>query len=237
VSSLESFPHGGQAVVVGSSGGIGAALLTRVETSGRFARVTGLARRDGQIDLENEASLAAAAERLRDGPPLRLALCATGLLHDPQQQPEKSWRALDADALLRAYAVNAVGPALLAKHLLPLFPAQGRCVFAALSARVGSIGDNRSGGWHAYRASKAALNMLLRNLSIELQRRRPEAICVGLHPGTVDTGLSKPFQANVAEGKLFTPAYSAERLLAVVDGLRPEDSGTVLAWDGQRVEP
>jgi NAD(P)-dependent dehydrogenase (short-subunit alcohol dehydrogenase family) len=125
----------------------------------------------------------------------------------------------------------------LAKHLLPLLPAEGKSAFAALSARVGSIGDNHLGGWHAYRASKAALNMLLRNLAIELGRRKPEALCVGLHPGTVDTPLSAPFQGNVAEGKLFTPAFAAGRLLAVLEALRPEDSGQVFAWDGQRVEP
>jgi NAD(P)-dependent dehydrogenase (short-subunit alcohol dehydrogenase family) len=237
LTRLESFPPGGQALVVGASGGIGAALLAELEACGRFARVTGWSRRAGQIDLEDEQSIIRAAAGLAGGPPLRLAICATGLLHDGGQQPEKSWRAMDAATLLRAYAVNAVGPALLAKHLLPLLPAEGKSAFAALSARVGSIGDNHLGGWHAYRASKAALNMLLRNLAIELGRRKPEALCVGLHPGTVDTPLSAPFQGNVAEGKLFTPAFAAGRLLAVLEALRPEDSGQVFAWDGQRVEP
>jgi NAD(P)-dependent dehydrogenase (short-subunit alcohol dehydrogenase family) len=110
-----------------------------------------------------------------------------------------------------------------------------RAVFAALSARVGSISDNRLGGWHSYRASKAALNMLLRNLAVELGRSHPQAVVAGLHPGTVDTGLSRPFQKGVADGKLFAPAYSAERLLAVLDGLTPADSGGVFAWDGARI--
>ena len=113
----------------------------------------------------------------------------------------------------------------MAKHFLPLFPRSGRAIFAALSARVGSISDNRIGGWYGYRASKAALNMILRNLAIELARKRGEAICVGLHPGTVDTGLSKPFQGSTPAEKLFTPDYSASRLLSVLDGLSPADTG------------
>jgi NAD(P)-dependent dehydrogenase (short-subunit alcohol dehydrogenase family) len=222
-------------VVVGASGGIGSALLAGLQASGAFAEVVGLSRRDGQIDLEDEGSIAAAAARLRDGPPLRLAIIATGFLHDAAQQPEKTWRALDTEAMARAYRLNAIGPALVAKHFFELLPATGKSGFAALSARVGSIGDNRAGGWHAYRASKAALNMLLRNLAIELARRKPEALCVGLHPGTVDTGLSAPFQGGVAPDRLFTPAYSAERLLAVLDGLSARDSGGVFAWDGKAV--
>ena len=121
--------------------------------------------------------------------------------------------------------------------MLPLLAPEGRSVFAALSARVGSIGDNRSGGWHAYRAAKAALNMIIRNLAIETSRRRPDTLCVGLHPGTVDTGLSAPFQRNVAAAGLFTPAHSAACLLSVLDGLTPGDSGAVLAWDGSVVPP
>jgi NAD(P)-dependent dehydrogenase (short-subunit alcohol dehydrogenase family) len=125
----------------------------------------------------------------------------------------------------------------VAKHLLPLMAPRGKTVFAALSARVGSIGDNRAGGWHAYRASKTALNMILRNLAIEVGRRNPEAICVGLHPGTVDTGLSRPFQRGLPEGQLFTPETSARHLLTVIDGLQAADSGNVLAWDGRTVPP
>ncbi|WP_237181169.1 SDR family NAD(P)-dependent oxidoreductase [Roseomonas haemaphysalidis] len=234
---LSSFPPGGRAVVVGASGGIGRALLDALHRSGAFAEVVGLSRRDGQIDLEDEASIAAATARLRDGPPLRLLIVATGFLHDAAQQPEKTWRTLDAGAMARAYSLNAIGPALVAKHCLDLLPATGKSAFAALSARVGSIGDNRAGGWHAYRASKAALNMLLRNLAIELARRKPEALCVGLHPGTVDTSLSAPFQGGVAPGKLFSPAQSAGYLLGVLDGLTARDSGNVFAWDGKAVPP
>jgi NAD(P)-dependent dehydrogenase (short-subunit alcohol dehydrogenase family) len=132
---------------------------------------------------------------------------------------------------------EALAPALLAKHLIPLMPKDQRAVFAALSARVGSIGDNRLGGWYSYRASKAALNMLLRCTAIEAKRRWPKLVVVGLHPGTVDTPLSQPFQARVPDGKLFTPEFSARSLLQVIDGLTPADSGNVYAWDGQLIQP
>ena len=136
---------------------------------------------------------------------------------------------------MQLFAVNAIGPALVAKHFLPLLPRHGRSVFASISARVGSIEDNRLGGWYSYRASKAALNMLLKTYSIELKRRAPSAICVGLHPGTVDTALSKPFQGGVAPGKLFSPTQSAAYLLRVIDGLTPADNGAVFAWDGSQI--
>ena len=156
------------------------------------------------------------------------------MLHDGFQ-PERSWRALDAAHLKRDFEINTVGPALAARAFLPLAPRQGRAVFAALSARVGSIGDNRLGGWHSYRASKAALNMILRTLSVELARTHRDMICVGLHPGTVDTALSQPFQKGVAPDKLFSPDQSATCLLAVIDGLEKEDSGFVFDWKGQRI--
>jgi NAD(P)-dependent dehydrogenase (short-subunit alcohol dehydrogenase family) len=121
--------------------------------------------------------------------------------------------------------------------VLPLLPRNGKAVFAALSARVGSISDNRLGGWYGYRASKAALNQLLRTLSIELGRQRGQAICVGLHPGTVDSALSRPFQSSVSEGKLFTPRFAAKQLLAVINKLDVSQSGRLLAWDGAEIEP
>ena len=222
------------AVVIGASGGIGAALARQLETSGRFAVIHVLSRSGTGFDLEDEASIAAAAASVAEGPAPVLVFVATGVLHHGFE-PERSWRALEAEHLLRDYRVNAVGPALVAKHFLPLLPRDRRVVFAALSARVGSIGDNRLGGWHSYRASKAALNMLLRNLAVELGRTHPQAVVAGLHPGTVDTGLSEPFQKGVKPEKLFTADHSAERLLAVVDGLTPADSGGVFAWDGVRI--
>ena len=197
---MNGFPPDAVAVVVGASGGIGAALADALDRDGGFAAVHRLARSSATapIDLLDEASIAAAAARI--GPPVQLVIVATGLLHAAGMAPEKTYRALDPDAMLAAFRVNAIGPALVAKHFLPLLPTRGRGVFAALSARVGSIGDNRTGGWHAYRASKAALNMLIRNLAIETGRRNPETICVGLHPGTVDTALSRPFQRGVGGG-------------------------------------
>ena len=139
--------------------------------------------------------------------------------------------------MARSFAVNAIGPALVAKHVLPLFPRDRRAVFAALSARVGSISDNRLGGWYSYRASKAALNQLIRTLSIELAARRPLAVCVGLHPGTVATPLSRPFQANVAADRLFTPDEAAHRLLAVIRRLNVADTGKILDHAGLEVPP
>jgi NAD(P)-dependent dehydrogenase (short-subunit alcohol dehydrogenase family) len=225
------------AVVVGARGGLGQALADAIAASGRFAVVHRFARSatgGERLDLEDEASIAAAAARVAAGPPPALVVLATGVLHHGHA-PERSYRAMSADHLLRDYRVNTVGPALAAKHFLPLLPRDRRAVFAALSARVGSIGDNRLGGWHSYRASKAALNMILRNLAIELARSHPQAVVAGLHPGTVDTALSEPFQRGVNPENLFTAEHSASRLLAVLDGLGPADSGGVFAWDGARV--
>jgi NAD(P)-dependent dehydrogenase (short-subunit alcohol dehydrogenase family) len=142
---------------------------------------------------------------------------------------------LDPDWLAQVYAVNATGPALVAKHFLPIMPKVGRTVFAALSARVGSISDNRLGGWHGYRASKAALNMLVRNLAIEERRRNDRAIVVSLHPGTVDTALSRPFQSNVPAGRLFDPERAALQLLDVIEGLKVPDSGKLVDFQGEEV--
>lgn len=221
------------AVIIGASGGVGSAVAERLTASDRFAVVHALSRSTG-FHLEDEAAIAAAAARVAEGPAPTLIFVATGVLHHGET-PERTYRAMTAEHLLRDYRINTVGPALVMKHLAPLLPRDRRAVFAALSARVGSIGDNRLGGWHSYRASKAALNMLLKNLSIELARSHPQAVVAGLHPGTVDTGLSEPFQKGVAAGKLFTPGFSAERLLSVLDGLTPAHSGGVFAWDGVRV--
>jgi NAD(P)-dependent dehydrogenase (short-subunit alcohol dehydrogenase family) len=236
---VRSFPPDGAAVVIGASGGVGGALVSQLRGDPAFTSLFALARSfagSARIDITDEASVAAATTGLVA--PLRLVIVATGGLQGPGfPQPEKSYRALDPVALTESFRLNTVGPALVAKHLLPLMAPRGKTVFAALSARVGSIGDNRAGGWHAYRASKAALNMILRNLAIEVGRRNPDAICVGLHPGTVDTGLSRPFQRGVAGGQLFTPETSARHLLAVIDALTPADSGNILAWDGKTIPP
>lgn len=221
--ALDSFT-GGTAVVIGASGGIGRAVTEAIEASSRFDRVIGLGRRsDPPIDVLDEASVAAAAEHVSGLGDLGLVFDATGALSKDGLTPEKSWRQIDPEAMARAFALNAIGPALLVKHFLPLFPRRGRAVFATLSARVGSIGDNGLGGWYSYRASKAALNQIVACAAIELKRTRPDAVCVSLHPGTVDTGLSESFAK--AGLDVQTPNEAAARLLAVIDGLTPADSG------------
>ncbi len=245
LTRLSSFGGAVESVVIGASGGIGGAFVEALAGDPAVARVFALSRSGrvlihdkvvpGTLDLEDEASIAEAAHRAGEtAGGLQLVIVASGMLHEGQSlQPEKTWRSLSAASLERSFAINTIGPTLVAKHFLPLLDRDRKSVFAALSARVGSISDNELGGWYGYRASKAALNMLIRTLSIELQRRRPESLCIGLHPGTVDTGLSKPFQSGVREGRLFTPDYAAERLLAVIDGLGLGESGKVFAWDGK----
>lgn len=235
-----------RAAVIGASGGIGGALLAEVHRRFGGQGLYALARDPARVSqpaaavlplhLGDEASIAAAALAIgRDGP-LDLVLVASGALTLADGTgPEKALRALDPAAMAESYAVNAIGPALVAKHFLPLLARDRRAVFAALSARVGSISDNRLGGWHSYRAAKAALNMLIRGAAIELARTHPRALAVTLHPGTVDTGLSAPFQRGVAPEKLFSPTQSAGYLLDVLDGLTPADSGHSFAWDGQRI--
>ena len=223
-----------RAIIVGDSGGIGAAVADRLRESG--CEVIGLSRRsDPPLDLSDPQSIRAAFDSL-DGA-IDLLFIATGFLHDETQQPEKSWRSLEKPALDRAFAINATGPALVIKEALRLVPRDKPCAIAALAARVGSIGDNRLGGWYAYRASKAALVMLLKTFAIELARTHKQLTLAALHPGTVDTGLSEPFQGNVPEGKLFTPQQSADYLLGVLAGLGPDDSGGHFDWAGKSVTP
>ena len=228
---LQSFPSGGLAVVLGASGGIGSALHAALVRTGRFESVLGLSRRADGFDLTDEASLARAAAAIAERQiPVRLVILTTGLLHDDAQQPEKSWRQLDADNLARSFAVNATGPALVAKHFLPLLPRQGKAAFAALSAKVGSIGDNQLGGWYGYRAAKAALNQLIHTAAIELARSRPDALCLTLHPGTVATPLSAPFSGPTHPS--VSPQAAAERLLGVLERAGPGDTGRMLDHTG-----
>ena len=239
---LQSFQAPLNAVVIGAGGGIGRAfaslLASCAEVGGllltaRATAVPGAVR----LDLTDEASIAAAAETARQRlGEVDLVIVATGMLHDGETlRPEKTIRALSGAALARSFAVNATGPALVAKHFLPLLPRHRKAVFAALSARVGSIADNQIGGWYAYRAAKAALNQLVCTAAIELARKHPQAVCVTLHPGTVDTALSRPFQAGVRAETLFTPEAAAQRLLAVIDGLEATGTGRLHAWDGRVV--
>ncbi len=249
MADLTSFGDRLNVAVFGASGGIGGAFTRALGDNASTERIFAFSRTgEGPdndrttrqtFDLADEATIedAAASVRAAVGA-LDLVIVATGLLHDERGlEPEKTWRSLDAESLMAAYRINTIGPALIGKHFLPLLNRERKSVFAALSARVGSIGDNGFGGWHSYRASKAALNMMIRNFAIELGRRNKAGVCVGLHPGTVDTRLSEPFQRNVPDGKLFTPDFAAGRMLAVLDDLTPEHSGRLFAWDGEAIEP
>lgn len=233
----------GVALVIGAGGGVGGALVSVLASrSNGLNGLTGpsvLALGRGTtppLDLFDEASVAAAAswvsaECEKQGRPLRLVIDATGWLHGDGFSPEKSWRQLDPAHLAHNFAVNAIGPALLMKHLLPLLPRQQRAVFATLSAKVGSISDNRLGGWYGYRAAKAALNQLVRTASIELARSHPHAVCVAVHPGTVDTALSRPFARNGLTVR--PPEEAAARLLQVLLTLTPERTGRLIDHSGE----
>jgi len=241
--ALQSFPDGYRACVFGARGGVGSALVRRLTADPRSGGIYAGARRalsssatTFTFDLEDEASIEHACTTIAADGPLHLVIVATGVLHQGEVlAPEKTWRAQTPEAFARAFAINATGPALIAKHMLGHLAKGEKAVFAALSARVGSIADNRLGGWHAYRASKAALNMLIRNFAIELAQRNRTACAVALHPGTVDTALSQPFQSGVRAEKLFTPDQSAGHLLDVIDTLTPAQSGKLFAWDGAEV--
>jgi len=230
------FPPGGIAVVFGASGGVGHALTSRLQGHPGFSRVSGYSR-SGTIafDLGVESSIeAVAADVGRSGADLRLLIDATGVLEGDGCVAEKSWRQLDPAAMSRAFMVNAIGPALLMKHFLPMLPREGKCVFATLSARVGSIGDNRLGGWYSYRASKAALNQIVRTAAIELRRTRRDAICVALHPGTVETRLSGNFSKSGLEVQ--SPDEAAAHILAVLDALTPISSGEFMDQKGRTID-
>lgn len=229
------------AIVVGADGGIGSAFADILKDEEDFDDVIKLSRSDNspiKVDIADEESIASAANWLRAKQvEPSLILVATGRLHQAGKGPEKSIKDLDPDWLIETYRINTIGPALIAKHFLPLMPIDELNIFATISARVGSISDNRLGGWYGYRAAKAALNMMIRNLSIEWSRKNKRSIIVALHPGTVDTPLSKPFQANVPNGKLFSPDRAALQLLDVLDALKPADSGKIFAWDGEEISP
>ncbi len=241
------------ALIVGASRGIGFALVGELLSIG-FDLVIAAARHPAassglvdlqdehparlrcvDIDVTDEASVEDAALRVAEFAPRlhRVVVCA-GALHGPELAPEKRLEHLDAERLLQSFAVNSIGPSLVAKHFLPHLRHPEPAVFAALSARVGSISDNQLGGWYGYRASKAAQNMLMKTLAIELKRRAPNVTCASLHPGTVDTDLSAPF-ASRSQHRRFTPTEAARHLLGVIDSLRPEESGRFFAWNRKEI--
>ena len=241
------------ALIVGASRGIGLALVRELVT--RNVNQVIATHRDEALELEelqssadsslelvpldvtDEFSIAKAAARVKlIVGRLHLLIHVAGILHDKDMTPERRLEQIDGDSLAHSFAVNATGPALIAKHFHQLLGHDDRAVVANISARVGSIADNRLGGWYSYRASKAAQNMVTKTLSIELSRRSPNVICVALHPGTVDTGLSEPFQRSVPTGALFSPERAARQLLSVIDSLTVEDSGHFFDWKGQPIQ-
>ena len=229
--------------VFGAGGGIGSSLVDVLAEASNVDTVFAISRQGMSgaqcvapvrcIDYTDQNIEALA----RDLPELDLVICALGILHGDSFGPEKSRRDLSLENMQRVFHVNTFLPSLIAKQMLPKLKRDSKSVFAALSARVGSISDNRLGGWYSYRASKAALNMMIKNMAIEHARRFKESAVIGLHPGTVDTGLSKPFQTNVAKDKLFDAEFSAARLLDVIEKVTPTETGKIFAWDGQEILP
>ena len=226
--ALRDRERGMKALVIGDSGGIGAAVARALAARG--AEVRGLSRSRDGLDLTDEARVARAAAALEG--PFDLILDATGALEIDGRGPEKALAQIDPAAMAAQFAVNAIGPALLLKHLHDRLPRDRRAVFATLSARVGSIGDNRLGGWISYRAAKAALNQIVRTAAVEIARKRPGAIVVALHPGTVATPLTARY---AGAHPTVPPETAAENLLAVLDRLTPADTGGFFAWDGKAI--
>lgn len=243
-AKLGKLPEGFSAVVVGASGGIGRALTQHLAALPHCGHVLAVCRSTppefsgpvttAQADVCDPDSLRKVVDHAQT--PIHLLLYAVGILHGPDgMAPEKSLADVQAAHMQQAMAVNAIGALHCAQAFAPAMANNWESIMAFVSARVGSIADNRLGGWYAYRASKAALNQAVRTLAVEQARGRKGSICVALHPGTVDTELSQPFQRNVPEGKLFTPAQSANYLLTVVGGLSADDNGSFFAWDGQTI--
>lgn len=233
--SLQNLSDKFNAVVIGASGGIGSAVFDLLSADPRCKQVIGLSRQSTpSLELMDEGSIAHSCQCVREAAgDVELIFDATGVLDVGDSGPEKTLRAVDPAFMAKCLAINAIGPSLLFKHFSDLLPRDRRSVFVTLSARVGSIGDNKIGGWISYRASKAALNQIVRTSAIEIQRKRPHAICVALHPGTVATPLSAPYAGS---RDVLTPARSAKYMLEVLDSLNSDASGGFFAWDGAAVE-
>ena len=243
-----NFEDNANIAVFGSTGGIGSAILKELEEDPKVNQIYAFSR-SGQddsecgktisksFDLRDETSIEKAAEIVESN--LDMVFVATGVLHeDDVLEPEKAIRDLTPEQLKFSYEINTIGPALIGKHFLPKMRSDRKSVFAVLSARVGSISDNNDiGGWYAYRASKAALNMIVKNFSIELGRKNKHLVVTGLQPGTVDTNLSDPFQHFVKDDHIFTPQFAATSLLATLDKLSASESGRLFDWQGEEFQP
>lgn len=232
---MDSLPDGFRALVIGSSGGIGTAVSKHLKETKNCGHVELVERTNSRsFDLTEEESIAKLYLDLKGNYGLfHLIFDATGVLKIDGEGPEKSLAALDPRRMAKAFAINTIGPALLFKHFAELLPHDGRSFFTTLSARVGSIEDNQLGGWYSYRASKAALNQIVRTAAIEIARKRPSVVCLALHPGTVETKLSRPFSSN---RYTHAPFEAAQRLLDVIDNATPEQSGAFLAYDGSSLD-
>ena len=229
---LTRLPEGYRALVIGAGGAIGAAFAERLRADPRCASLQTLGRQtDPPLDYRDETGFERVAQSLRAGGPLHLVVVATGLLHSAAARPEKRLADLSMAAMEEVFRINPFGPALVLRHIAPLLDRQ-HSLMALLSAKVGSIGDNRLGGWYSYRASKAALNMMVKTAAIEIRRTHPGAILAALHPGTVASPLSRPFRGDEI-GR--APAEAVEAMLQALTPLTPEDSGSFIGWDGQRL--
>ncbi len=229
---MQSLPKDYRAVVVGSTGGIGSAFVDALNMDKNCGELIEFSRSTWPaINFQDEATIENAAKSIEGE--ISLFIDATGFLSDEIIKPEKSLKTLDPQNMAKLFELNATGPALLMKHFTPLMPRKSRAIFTTLSARVGSISDNSLGGWYSYRASKAALNMFLKCAAIEVARNKPEAICVALHPGTVKTSLSEPF---ASDRERLTTINSAQKMLKVLDGLNPDQTGSFWDYKGQAIE-
>lgn len=229
---MQSLPQGFRAVVIGASGGIGSALVRTLKLHASTGEVVPISRTGDGLDLLDEQSIAAVAAKL-SGSPVHLMICATGALTLADRPPEKALKQIDPEIMLQHFRVNAIGPALVAKHFLPLLDRKERAIAAFLSARVGSIGDNRLGGWISYCSSKAALNQIVRTTAVEIARTHSQAKVVAVHPGTVRTKLSAPYSAG-------HPTMDADRaaamILTTLDELPADGTGSFWAYDGKRID-
>ncbi|HEY9736053.1 MAG TPA: SDR family NAD(P)-dependent oxidoreductase [Trichocoleus sp.] len=246
-------PPQANALIVGASQGIGLGFVRQLLQDGRWRRVYAtyrnpttalldLQKNDPErlrclpVDITEEAQIAAATAHIgTESSQLHLVVSCVGLLHDGPLQPEKSLSQLNPESMLRYFQINSIGAALVAKHCLPLLKHKDPSVLAAISAKIGSIGDNELGGWYGYRASKAALNMLMKTAAIEYRRKSPKTILALLHPGTTDTQLSQPFQRGVPPEKLFPVERTVSQLMRIIEGLEEQDSGAFFSWDGSRL--